>query len=157
MIKLRIIPQQYSHSMTCGAILGQDTMRSLDLDTSIWDGVISWGEHQTAMVPRGYWTDERIQSQMNQWLKHPIKLSAPNSPSDTERPVELNKTLGEVKAMEALQPTDYKKADIIQVAHDCNNLSSQQQEKHFKFSPNTNHYSKGNVANGKECPLPFCS
>ncbi len=42
--------------------------------------------------------------------------------------MELTGTLEEVSATEALQPTDYKKADIVQIARGCNDLSSKQQE-----------------------------
>ena len=112
--------------MTYGAILGQDAMRSLDLDTSIQNGVISWGERQTAMVPRGYWTDECIRSQANRWLKHPTRSSAPNTLSNIEGPMELTCTPEEVRATEALQPTDYKKTDIWQVAQDCQVLTKEQ-------------------------------
>ncbi len=152
-IKLRIIPQQYSHGMTYGAILGQDTMRDLDLDTSIRNGVISWGEHQTVMVPRGYWTDECIRSQMNQWLKHPTKLSTPNSLSNTKMSIELTDTMGEVKATEALQPTDYKKADILQIAPDCDDLSSRQQEKLLQVLTKYQSLFQGKCRESKGTPI----
>ena len=42
--------------------------------------------------------------------------------------MELTGTPEEVSATEALQPTDYKKADLVQIAHSCNDLNSEQQE-----------------------------
>ena len=40
--------------------IGRDLMRELDIDTSIRDDTITWGELTCNMVPKGYWTKERI-------------------------------------------------------------------------------------------------
>ncbi len=90
---------------------------------------------------------------MNRWLKHPIKSSIPNSPSNTERSVEFTETTWEVKATEALQPTDYKKADIVQIAHDCNNLSSKQQEKLLQVLTKYQSLFQGKCGEWKGMPL----
>lgn len=43
-IRLMVIPEQCSHNVTYGVIMGQETMRRLDLDTSVRNNTISWGE-----------------------------------------------------------------------------------------------------------------
>ncbi len=88
---------------------------------------------------------------MNRWLKHPTRSSTPSSLSNIKRPMELTGTPEEVRATEALQPTDYKKADIVQIARGCNDLSSEQQEELLQvLTPSTSRYSKGNAENVKE-------
>ena len=62
-IELMLIPKECSTEMNYGAIIGQESMQLLDLDTSVRDNTISWGDKRIAMVPRDYWTTERIQQQ----------------------------------------------------------------------------------------------
>ena len=41
--------------MSYEVIMGQESMKHLDLDTSTHEHKISWGEQQIAMDPRDYW------------------------------------------------------------------------------------------------------
>ena len=50
-IELMVVPQECSTDFDYGVIMGKDTMQYLDLDTSIQDNMISWGEEQIPMVP----------------------------------------------------------------------------------------------------------
>jgi hypothetical protein len=69
-IELMVIPKECSASMNYGVIIGQESMRLLDLDTSVRDNTISWGDCEVNMVPRDYWTMERIMQQKSRILKH---------------------------------------------------------------------------------------
>ena len=64
---LMVIPKECSSRLNYGVILGQEAMRELDLDTSVRTNTISWGEQEIPMVPRDYWTEERI-------LKHKARI-----------------------------------------------------------------------------------
>ncbi len=59
-IKLMVIPEQCSRNVTYGVIKGEETIRHLDLDTSVHDNSISWGNWHTVMVSRDYWSNEYI-------------------------------------------------------------------------------------------------
>ena len=52
MITLMVIPEEWSCKMTYGVIIGKESMKQLDLDTSVQDEIISCGERQISMVPR---------------------------------------------------------------------------------------------------------
>jgi hypothetical protein len=56
-LELMIVPRECSADLV---ILGQNTMRELNLDTSVRDNTISWGEEQISMVPHDYWMVDRI-------------------------------------------------------------------------------------------------
>ena len=62
-IKLIVVPRECLTDFNYGVIIGQDTMRAIDLDTSIQENMISWGEEQIPMVPHNYWTKEWILQQ----------------------------------------------------------------------------------------------
>ncbi len=53
-IELMVVPKESLADLNYGVILGQDTMQALDLDTSVLDNMISWGELQFSMVPQYY-------------------------------------------------------------------------------------------------------
>ena len=58
--EFEIIPEGANASY--GVFLGSVKMRELDIDTSVRDNTISWGEDLAIqMVRRGHWTPERIQ------------------------------------------------------------------------------------------------
>ena len=57
--------------MNYGIIIGQETMRKIDLDTSIRDNMISSGDGEIAMVPRGYWNKQQIVQQQARLSKQP--------------------------------------------------------------------------------------
>ena len=46
MITLMVIPDECSCEMTYGVIIGKESMKQLDLDTSVQDEIISCGERQ---------------------------------------------------------------------------------------------------------------
>ena len=72
-LELMVIPEEYSNDMNYGAIIGQESMRTLNLDTSIRHNTISWHDAKIPMVPRNYWTAERIQQHKAQLSKQPSK------------------------------------------------------------------------------------
>ena len=53
-----VIPSQKSSNYE--VILGEESMHTLDLDTSVRDNMISWGDKEIPMVPQDYWMEERI-------------------------------------------------------------------------------------------------
>ena len=109
--------------MNYGVIIGQESMRLLDLDTSVRDNTISWSDCEVNMVPRDYWTAERILQQKSRLLKQ----QKPNDHTDTE--TEANQVSNEVFASEALRAADYKKADLDAIAQSCEVLDEQQKAK----------------------------
>jgi hypothetical protein len=105
-----------------GIILGQDSLHSLDLDTSVQDNTIYWGEKEIPMVPCYYWTTEKIQHRKACLSKHPLSLiKTDNVP--TEDPTE------ELNATEALQSVKYKRTNLEEVVEQCTNLDDNQQAK----------------------------
>ena len=54
MIELMVVPKECSTENNYGAIIGQESMRLLDLDMSVRDNTISWGDERIAMAPRDY-------------------------------------------------------------------------------------------------------
>ena len=59
-LELMIIPKECSSDMNYGAIIGQDSMPTLDIDTSVRHNTISWHDKNIPMVSRDYWTAEQI-------------------------------------------------------------------------------------------------
>ena len=94
-------------------------MRALDIDTSVRNNTISWSDKEIPMVPREYWTEERI-------LRHKTRLSK-------QPPIGTNTTgeapTKESNATEALQAVTYEKANLEDVTQRCTNLSAEQQSK----------------------------
>ncbi len=56
-IELMVIPKECGVDMNYGINIGQESMQLLDLDTSVRDNSISWGNCEVNMVPRDYWTE----------------------------------------------------------------------------------------------------
>ena len=117
-IELMIIPKECGGDMNYGAIIGQESMRLLDLDTSVRDNTISWGDERIAMVPRDYWTAERIQQQRSRLNRHPAAMKSKSKPIEDE-----------VSLAEALAPTNYTKANLPQTVEKCKNLTPKQKSK----------------------------
>jgi hypothetical protein len=44
--------QSYLHHRNYGVILGEESMRALDIDTSVRNNTISWSDKEITMVPR---------------------------------------------------------------------------------------------------------
>jgi hypothetical protein len=135
-IELMVVPKE--HTMKYGVILGQDGMRtSLDLDTSIQENAITWGEKTISMVPRDYWTPERIKQNKHRFVKKQVSNDGKesiNSPSKfksketiaSELPREpreavetiplvekvVRELIDEAHATEALLKTNYVKPDL---------------------------------------------
>jgi hypothetical protein len=55
-IELMVAPKQCSLDLNYSMIIGQESMRLLNLDMSVCDNTISWDEEQISMVPHDYWT-----------------------------------------------------------------------------------------------------
>ena len=70
-LELMIIPKECSSDMNYGAIIGQDSMRTLVIDTSVRHNTISWHDNNISMVSRDYWTTERILQQKAKLNKTP--------------------------------------------------------------------------------------
>ncbi len=68
------------------------------------------------MVPRDYLMEERIHNQKTRLMKQPSGLLP------VQEPVVPVEKVEEVTAVEALQPTDYKKANLEEIASNCPNL-----------------------------------
>ena len=96
------------------------------------------------MVPRDYWTEERIRNQKDRLMKQPSGLLPTQ---ESVGPVEMTE---QVNATEALQPTDYKKANLDEIAGSCLDLSQNSNKNSYKFSNSMNHFLRGNTENGKE-------
>ncbi len=136
-IKLIVVPRECSTDFNYGVIIGQDTIWALNLDTSMWDNMILWGDKQIPMVPCDYWTGEWILQQKACFVKHP-KSEPAEIPSDE---VFLSKTL---------TPINCVQEDLEQVTQNCmDNIPV-----YFKFYAAMKHYSWANAAIGKVNPLP---
>ena len=61
--------------MTYGMILGQDTMRKLEIDTIISRNIFVWKDIERPMVERDYWSKERIKGMEPVWEKYLDKLN----------------------------------------------------------------------------------
>jgi hypothetical protein len=61
-VVLNVMHKEVSGSVdaTYGIILGQDSMRALRIDTSVFSNSITWKDLTIPMVPRGYWNYETI-------------------------------------------------------------------------------------------------
>jgi hypothetical protein len=119
-IELMIIPKECCENMNYGIIIGQESMRLLDLDTSVRDNTISWGDCEVNMVPRDYWTTQRILQQKSRLLKQP------KSEGHDETQKKVNQASEEVFVSEALVAVNYKKANLDSIARDCNYLNEDQ-------------------------------
>ena len=115
-IKLMVVPWECSTDFNYGVIFGQDTRWALDLDTSIQDNMISWGEEQIPMVPCNYWTEEQILQKKAHFVKNP-KSEQVEIPSNE---IFLSKTL---------TPVNYVQADFKQDTWNCMDLTPNQQSK----------------------------
>jgi hypothetical protein len=115
-IDLMVIPEKCSAGMNYGAIIGQESMRLLDLDTSVCDNTILWGEKSIPMVPRDYWTAKQIQQQKARLNKQPT--------ADLKPELEVDK---EIFVAEALAPVNYVKANLPEIARNCKDLTSEEQ------------------------------
>ena len=97
-ITLMVILWECSIETTYGVIIGKESMQRLNVDTSIHKGTITWGERQISMVPRDYWTEERIHSQKTRLMKQP---SGHLPIQESTGPVEKGE---EVSALKHLNP-----------------------------------------------------
>ena len=119
-IELMVIPKECCVDMNYGIIIGQESMRLLDLDTSVRDNTISWGDCEVNMVPRDYWTTERILQQKSRLLKQPKPVN------HDEMQIDTTQAPNEVFVSEALVAVSYKKADLNAIAQNCNALNKEQ-------------------------------
>ena len=115
LIDLMVIPEKCSADMNYGAIIGQESMRLLDLDTSVCDNTISWGEKSIPMDPHDYWTAGRIQQQKARLNKQPT--------ADLEPEFEVDE---EIFVAEALALVNYVKANLPEIARNCKDLTSKE-------------------------------
>ena len=143
--------------MKYGVILGQDGMRSLDLDTSIRENAITWGEKTISMVPRDYWTPERIKQNKHRFVKKQVSnddeesinspskfksketsaLELPREPREAVETIPLiendvRELIVEAHATEALLKANYVKPDLRKIANECKDLDENQKEKLYQ-------------------------
>lgn len=116
-IELMVIPKECCREMSYGVIIRQESMRLLDLDMSVRDNTILWGDYNVEMVPFNYWTKERTLQQKSRLLKKPCPTNVP-----TEAPEE-------VFASEALRAVEYVKANLDDIAEGCKDLNLEQKAK----------------------------
>jgi hypothetical protein len=122
-IELMVIPKECDVDMNYGVIIGQESMRLLDLDTSVRDNTISWDDCEVDMVPHDYWTVERILQQKSRLLKQQ-ELS-----NHTEAQKESNQMLDKVFTSKASVAVNYKKADLNAITQSCDILDEHQKAK----------------------------
>jgi hypothetical protein len=91
-LELMIIPQECSSDINYGAIIGQDSMHALDIDTSVCHNTISWHDNEISMVSRDYWTAERIQQQKKKLNTKPSKPTIKVADDTKTTPKELFST-----------------------------------------------------------------
>ena len=118
-----VIPKECCANMNYGIIIGQESMRLLDLDTSVRDNTISWGDCEVDMVTRDHWTEQRILQQKSRLLKQP----KPDPLIETQN--ETNQVPNEVFASEALVAAKYEKADLESIAQNCKDINEDQKSK----------------------------
>jgi hypothetical protein len=122
-------------------------MRLLDLDTSVRDNTISWGDWEFNMVPRDYWTTERIIQQKSRLLKQ-------QKPTDTtEIKIDSNQVPSEVFASETLAAVNYKKADLEIIIQNCNSLTEDQKTKLLEVLKRHESLFQGKLGNWKGQPV----
>ena len=72
-LELEVVPTR-GH-MTYGMILGQDTMRKLEIDTIVSRNIFVSKDIERPMVERDYWSKERIKGMEPVWKKYLDKLN----------------------------------------------------------------------------------
>ena len=84
---LWVVPKECE--MDYGVVLGQDTMISIDLDTSMTKQEFRWGEITREMPPYKYFTEQRMKSMMPTWqqagqyLEHNVSGDMLNTDSES--------------------------------------------------------------------------
>jgi hypothetical protein len=112
-LALQIVPDTVS--LNYGIVLGFNTMKQIDLDTSVWNEMISWsGELSTPMVLQSFWLKERM-AKLIESTSHKESNDLNNGhkdPNDTNS--DGNLTNSELFATE-FKPNDYEKPDLTAV------------------------------------------
>jgi hypothetical protein len=112
-LTLQIVPDTVS--LNYSIVLGLDTMKQIDLDTSVRNETISWSnELLTPMVPQSFWSKERIAKLIESTSHKESKDSSNghNDPSDANS--DGNLTNSELFATE-FKPHDYERPDLTAV------------------------------------------
>jgi hypothetical protein len=109
-LTLQIVPDTVS--LNYGIVLGLNTMKQINLDTSVRNKTISWsGELSTLMVPQSFWSKERM-AKLIESTSHKESNDSNNDhkdPNDTNSDGDL--TNSELFAIE-FKPNDYEKPDL---------------------------------------------
>jgi hypothetical protein len=112
-LTLQIVPDTVS--LNYGIVLGLDTMKQIDLDTSVRNETISWSsELSTPMVPQSFWLKERM-AKLIESTSHKESNDSNNGhkdPNDTNSDGDL--TNSELFATE-FKPNNYEKPDLTAV------------------------------------------
>ena len=117
-IELMVEPKQCSLDLNYGKIIGQETMILLDMDMSVHDITIFWGEEHISLVPCDLWATECIMPQTSCVNKQPQTRNDDNM-----------MICGETFTFEALNPVRYVKADLKQIIQGCTDLTMGHQSK----------------------------
>ena len=80
-IELNVVPVELSAHSIYGVIIGQKSMRTLKLNTDIIENVITWGKKKILMVPRGYWSADKMLHHSEKLKKESIKTKLLNESS----------------------------------------------------------------------------
>jgi hypothetical protein len=144
-LELMILPKECSHQANYGVIIGQETMRLLDLDTSVRENTISWGECEIGMVSRDHWTPERIVQQKPRLLRQP----------QAEQTTKSTKTQDEILATEALAAAKYVKADLDHIVEQCAHLNAEQKGQLLTVLRKHKDLFQGKRGNWKGQPVSF--
>jgi hypothetical protein len=112
-LTLQIVPDTVS--LNYGIVLGLDTMKQINLDTSVWNETISWSDElPTPMVPQSFWPKERI-AKLVESTSHKESNDSNNGhkdPNDANSDGDL--TNSELFATE-FKPNNYEKPDLTAV------------------------------------------
>jgi hypothetical protein len=112
-LTLQIVPDTIS--LNYGIVLGLDTMKQIDLDTSVRNKTISWsGELSTPMVPQSFWSKERM-AKLIESTSHKESNDSNNGHKDLNGTnSDGNLTDSELFATE-FKPNNYEKPDLTVV------------------------------------------
>ena len=80
--ELEVVPTR-GH-MTYSMILGQDTMRKLEIDTIISKNIFTWKGISRSIVARDYWSKERVKSMELIWTQYLNKSIIKEKASDND-------------------------------------------------------------------------
>jgi hypothetical protein len=112
-LTLQIVPDTVS--LNYGIVLGLETMKQINLNTSVRNKTISWSnELSTPMVPQSFWSKERM-AKLIESTSHKESNDSNNGHKDpNDKNSDGDLTISELFATE-FKPNDYEKPDLTAV------------------------------------------